>query len=310
MRPDLIVTVADANFVNQAKQLFSSIHFKGGWQGDYMLLSFGVPAAATAWFQDRGILVRECTPIFSPQEWAARLPADALEGTSKYTVATMGKFYLLLPEFRRWSTVVYLDSDIIVRASLRGLARARRFSAVPDYGKTLLDQFVDVRYAAHLESELDQLSAHASLATKTFNAGVFAFPTDVVQDGAFDTIVAIARKYIGVARYGDQLAWNLLFHRQWDPLSYAYNYFVYYLTDMGATARPDRLYGAVLHFPGLDQRPWDETNLFYPEWKENLARAGGMDVRQPAKPAWRRAISHAAALRWAALRDRIWEKTL
>jgi lipopolysaccharide biosynthesis glycosyltransferase len=310
MRRHLIVTVADTNFVDQAKQLMASAHFGGAWRDDFMLLAFGLSPGSIGWFRDRGILVRECEPIFSEHEWKTRLPVEALHGTSKYTVATMGKFHLLRPEFRRWSTITYLDADIIVRAPLHALRRVRQFSAVPDYGKTLRDQFVDPEYAPQLNAEICELSGRVSLSARCFNAGVFAFPTSVIDNDTFDTIVRLARRYLGLARYGDQLAWNLFFHNHWARLSFAYNYFVYYLTDMGMTARADRFYGAILHFPGLDQRPWAETNVFYPEWIYNLRRAETMDVRIPAHIPLRTRLSAEVRLRLATARDRLVDKTL
>ncbi len=307
----LIATVADTRYIEQAKQLFASVYFAGGWQGDYMLLSFGIPADERRWFEERGILVRTCDPIFEEKQWQDRIPQEVLKYTSNYSAATMGKFYLLKPEFRRWKKVVYLDCDIIIRASLNRLLTVTAFSAVPDYGKTLKDQFISPKFATNLEDVLEDLSQGYSLHTPTFNAGVFAFPTDTIKDGAFDQIVGIAKRYVNVAQYGDQLAWNLFVYGRWFPLSYAYNYFVYYLTDMGVTASPKRYYGAILHFPGLDQRPWDPTNVFYREWKNNLERSRNMDVRVPnKKPPLTTRIANYFRLQRDTIRDRIWEKTV
>lgn len=306
----VIVTVADAGFVDQAKQLFSSVYHAGGWRGDYMLLAFGVPADARRWFEDRGVLVRECDPLFTEEEWSSRVPHGALEGTSKYSVATTGKFYLLLPEFKRWKTVVYLDCDIIVRASLNRLGRVTRFSAVADYGKTVGDQFIDPEFAPQLEGELRDLSSRYSLAAPTFNAGVFAFPTRVIDNNSFNEIVTLSRRYVRLARYGDQLAWNLFFYGRWDRLSSAYNYFVYYLTDMGETAQADRFYAAVLHFPGLDQRPWAATNVFHQEWKENLRRSEEMDVRVPVRRTLANVVYSGLNLQWARARGYFTQRKL
>jgi hypothetical protein len=36
----LLVTLADEKYIDQAKQLFSSAYWNGGWDGDFMLLSY------------------------------------------------------------------------------------------------------------------------------------------------------------------------------------------------------------------------------------------------------------------------------
>ncbi len=310
MASALIATVADEQFIDQAKQLFASVHFAGAWPGDYMLLSFGISSDQRRWFEERGVLVKNCDPLFTEKQWRERMSQEALEGTSKYSAATMGKFYLLGPEFRRWKTVVYLDCDIIVRAPLKHLSTVTGFSAVPDYGKTLEDQFIDRKYATNHNDVLEDLSQRYSLLAPTFNAGVLAFPTAMIPDGAFDHIVALAKRYMDVARYGDQLAWNLFFYGRWTHLSYTYNYFIYYLTNLGATASAKRFYGAVLHFPGLEQRPWDPTNVFHNEWRDNLRSSENMNVRIPTiLPVTTRIANH-FRLQWATIRDRIWEKKL
>ena len=38
-----MVTLADENYIDQAKQLFSSVYWNSGWKGDYMLLAHNIP---------------------------------------------------------------------------------------------------------------------------------------------------------------------------------------------------------------------------------------------------------------------------
>jgi hypothetical protein len=65
VKKDLLVTLADANYVDQARQVFSSAYWNGGWSGDYMLLAYGVPERDLQWFRDKGILVTECEPVLT-----------------------------------------------------------------------------------------------------------------------------------------------------------------------------------------------------------------------------------------------------
>jgi hypothetical protein len=62
-KDSVIVTLADKNYVDQAKQLFSSVYWNAGWKGDYLLLSSGIPEEELKWFRNKGIIVYECKPL-------------------------------------------------------------------------------------------------------------------------------------------------------------------------------------------------------------------------------------------------------
>ena len=62
-KKNLLVTLADENYIEQAKQLFSSVYHNSGWKGDYMLLSHEIPESKLKWFRDKGILVKKCESI-------------------------------------------------------------------------------------------------------------------------------------------------------------------------------------------------------------------------------------------------------
>ncbi|HZL42655.1 MAG TPA: hypothetical protein VFD66_05190, partial [Verrucomicrobiae bacterium] len=67
------MTLADRNFLPQAKQLFSSVYWNAGWAGDYMLLAHEVPEDQLQWFQDKGILIRNVKPLFAREFGNERL---------------------------------------------------------------------------------------------------------------------------------------------------------------------------------------------------------------------------------------------
>jgi hypothetical protein len=52
----LLATLADEAFLDQARQLFSSVYWKARWRGDYLLLAHEIPEGKLAWFRERGIL--------------------------------------------------------------------------------------------------------------------------------------------------------------------------------------------------------------------------------------------------------------
>ena len=86
MKQNLLVTLADKNYIQQARQLFSSVYWNAGWNGDYMLLSHGIPDDELKWFTDKGILVKKCQPLH-----------DKSIGLG-YDPIVLDKFYLFTPE--------------------------------------------------------------------------------------------------------------------------------------------------------------------------------------------------------------------
>ena len=279
MKDFLLVTLADEKYLEQAKQVLSSAYYKAGWPGDLMLLACRIPGRHLAWFHERGILVKECEPLFDAETWNSRLPPEALLGTSRHPPVSTAKSLVFTPEFKRWRVIVYLDADIIVRGPLDRLTRVRRFSAVSDYGKALLDQIIDPTWNPTANSAIQAFSERYDLGRESFNTGVFALPTEIIQPETFRRARDLLTQCLPYARYADQLALNFLFYDRWSSLPRVYNYFVYYLTEkQGRKARPEKFNGVVLHFPGLDQRPWLLENRFYSEWIENLANAEHIDA--------------------------------
>ena len=59
----LLVTLADKDYINQAKQLFSSVYWNTGWKGNYLLPANEIPEKKLKWFRDEGILIKKCKPL-------------------------------------------------------------------------------------------------------------------------------------------------------------------------------------------------------------------------------------------------------
>ncbi len=179
MKKNLLVTLADSNYVDQAKQLFSSVYWNAGWKGDYMLLAYDIPEKDLRWFRDKGILVRECEPILTESE--IRIGHAPL--------TTLSKFYLFTTEFKKWKNIVFLDGDIIVRGSLDTLVQTRGFAAVRILNMlrtSLKGQFHDRnRSNNHLFKELE---SQCDLRRPAFNSGVMAFNTDIISENDFQNL--------------------------------------------------------------------------------------------------------------------------
>ena len=253
----LLVTLADSNYIQHAKQLFSSVYWNAGWKGDYMLLAHEVPEAELVWFRERGILVRECTPIVRP----------TLAGV--YPLSVLNKFYLFTPEFQKWENVLFIDPDIIVRYSLDDVAHVRGFHAHRD------STFLGVLQNQFAPGSFKNLDFNPN--APALNTGVMAFSTDIIVESTFDAMLNMATRYENISLYAEQSILSLYFYGTWRHLSFLYNIFMPALIDRYHIA-PAHIDGPILHFCGKD-KPWNPGNFFYEEWKTNLDNAERIDLQ-------------------------------
>jgi len=264
MKQNLLVTLADRNYIEQAKQLFSSVYWNAGWKGDYMLLAHEIPEKDLKWFRDRGILIKKCKPLY-----------DKTIGTDGHPGIVVTKFYLFTPEFKKWKNVVYLDADIIVRSSLEDITKFKKFAAVTEIymGKlcALKNQFNNI----HLKI-FDEVKKEYNLNTVSFNAGLMSFNTDIINDNTFDHLKNLLIKYNSICHYGEQAILNLFFYKKWSKIPLIYNVCINY-----ALEYPPKK-AIVFHFAGIKkgQKPWDSENTFYEEWKRNLEKAELIDLKK------------------------------
>jgi len=279
----LLVTIADAGYIDQAKQLFSSVYWNAGWKGDYMLLTSDMPESELAWFRDKGILVKRCEPTsevkLSNIEYPPIDPSLSEEKRSaierlRESPVMLGKFELFTPEFRKWDTILYLDSDIIVRYSLDRLTQIKGFWATLDDPafRSIKNQFhknwPDDPDFKKLENEFD-------LQKPAFNAGMMAFSTDVIKENTNAELWSLFRRYHRISTYLDQPIHNLYFSSQWNRLGYAYNLPVaIWISKYGSRKKVN---GIVLHFLG-SKKPWFKDDAFYDEWRANLDKADKIDL--------------------------------
>jgi lipopolysaccharide biosynthesis glycosyltransferase len=256
MERKLLLTLADRNYLDQAKQLFSSVYFNAGWKWDYMLLSYQVPAEELRWFKDRGILIKECEEIVD----------GPMEG---YPPVVFSKCFMFTPEFKQWTHIVYLDADIIVRASLDNLANVRGFSAVEDA--------VDLQGQAR--------DGGVSLTGRAFCSGVMAFNTKIIKNNTFEGLKDLCQRYQKISAWGEQLAFNLYFYKKWRKLPIVYGLFICQQKNAYGISL-NKIRSIILHFVSGD-KPWDRNNYFYDEWKDNLDRADRIDLRnRPVGKRW------------------------
>jgi lipopolysaccharide biosynthesis glycosyltransferase len=268
MKKDLLVTLADRSYINQAKQIFSCVYWNAGWRGDYMLLSHEIPEKELKWFRDKGILTKKCKPISS-------------KNFIRWPACVLSKFYLFTSEFKKWKNIVFLDADIIVRASLDELAKIKGFAVVqPIYVPKLINMF---NFSKKNKKLFIELGKDYNLKESAFGSAAMAFNTDIIKKDTFSKLKRLFQTYREIVDGIDGII-NLCLYKKWTKLPLAYDQSVHRLTK-GYKIKPEKVKGIILHFPG--PKPWDSKDFFYNEWKYNLERAEQIDLNKIQSPAKR-----------------------
>ena len=258
----VIVTLADQNYVEQAKQLFSSVYWNSGWKGDLLLLAHGIPEEKLSWFRRKGILVYECEPL---SESAGTI------GIRHHTRVVLAKFYLFKDYFRRWDKVIFLDGDIIVRSSLDGLIAVPGFAAPSATPHDLREEFHNTDPSLYR-----RLKQEHRLSGPAFNTGVFCFDTASIEEGAFDAACRLFERYQKLSRFADEGILNLLFRGRWLLLPDQYNVYPEPAC-YERSLKPHELQGVILHFVS-SEKPWNRRSSFHREWLANYNKADQIDL--------------------------------
>lgn len=288
-KKNLLVTFADKKFIPQIKQVFSSAHHKGGWDGDYMILTPDIEGEDAKWFIDRGIIVNK-QPI----------PFD-VGGLKKFPATIYLIFYIFTQEFKKWQHVLYLDVDVIIRADLSALTKVKGFAAAPEvFNNSLKHQF----YLRHLQShdyapskytgisfeehkkKYKELKQEFNLRTVGFNAGIFVVNTDIINQDTFSNLVDVYKRYGRIISFPPQGELNLFFYNNWEKLPLVYNSYVFLWHNFYKVPL-NKLDGILLHLvQAADKniKPWDKESPFYQEWRSNLDLADSIDINHPKKP--------------------------
>lgn len=259
MKQNLLVTLADEKFIMQAKQLFASAFWNGGWSGDYMLLSHQISDEKLQWFIDKGILIKKCNPI--------QLKTLKLS----YEPVVLDKFYLFTEEFKIWDTIIFLDSDIIVKSSLEYLLKVKYFGAAKDsYSLRLKSQFFDTS-----KNQINERKFNFN--RPAFNSGVMVFKSSIIKPTTFSDLTELTSKYSENFKFGEQPALNLYFYQKWESIPPIFNVFI---TNHGYKL-PKSLKCVAIHFFARFNEfspVWDTRNSYFTEWKGNLEKADRIDL--------------------------------
>jgi lipopolysaccharide biosynthesis glycosyltransferase len=275
MRTKVLVTLATEDRLDWAKQLFAGAYFKGGWQGDYMLLAYELPENKLDWFRNKGILIKNCQKLSDKK-------------VVNFHSCVLNKFTPFTPEFRRWDNVVFIDSDIFIEASIRDLAEVDGFAACADYYYKLNSEIINPKYKTENEEYgprqeflSKRIRQKYDLERFAFNSGVMAFSTDIIEDNMLESLVELFAEYGDVCAKGDQSILNLFFYNKWKKLPVAYNVpFNYYVEKLHI--KPEKIRGIMFHV--WHRKPKDLGDFFYEEMKQNISRFELIDIDHPKSP--------------------------
>lgn len=264
----VLITLATEDFLDQAKQLFSSAFYNAGWKGDYLLLTFEeTDDEKLQWFTNRGIIVKKTKPV------------DSILYFSRHQYVMYAKYSLFTHYFKKWKTILFLDSDIIVKESLEALVRLKGFHAARTYtGSLKMMYFEDTDTAVY-----DEIKRNYDLGAPSFNAGVMLFSTDIIKPQTYSELIELTYRLRHVVKSSEQAVLNLYFYGQWEELPRIYNFTptlkVFSKTKLRKILESDSPYmrPIMLHFLG-NNTPWRKNNLYYDEWKDNLAKAEKIDL--------------------------------
>ena len=268
IKDNVLVTLADSNYIDQAKQLFSSVYLNAGWDGDYLLLAHNIPEEKLTWFRDKGIYVYECRPLESGND----------RNCGNHAPTILSKFYIFDVYFKKWKKVVYLDADIIVVGSFVELNSFSSFYARPDYGgKLLRDQIIHRLDSHDLVALKRSLEDRYDINSTSFNAGVLVMNTDIIQADSFRKICVLWKEYGSLSLFGDQLITNLFVYGKWKPLPNRFNCYMP-ICSRSKSFFKDNLDVIIFHFIGV-KKVWQVKNPLLSVWKSNLERAKDIDFR-------------------------------
>ncbi|MDD4215578.1 MAG: glycosyltransferase, partial [Bacteroidales bacterium] len=241
-------------------------YWNAGWDGDYMLLAHDIPDEELKWFIDKGILVKKCKPPRDNIFYSIKM---------KYSTVVLNKFYIFSVEFKKWEHIVFLDCDMIVKASLDRLVKIKGFGAV-DADIRLSEQFLPRTQI------YDEIKNNYNLNKKSFNAGVLAFSTDVICDGTYEKLIGLFNRYENVARCLEETILNIYFYKNRIKIPMVYNHFISVL--MFHKIKHNKTKAIIFHFMRIygDEkfRPWYPENPFYNEWVQNLKKADFIDLNR------------------------------
>ena len=274
MKKYVLVTLADKNFINQAKQLFSSAYHNGGWDGDYLLLSCNIPEKELKWFRKKGIRILKCKSLYD--KWSINVNRFNQRFISQIYLY---KFYLFTDYFKKWKNVVFLDSDTIVKASLKELKNIKGIAFALDCCPKLKKQFLEKKFINNEKEKkiLQSLRDKYHFEEKALNSGIIVFSTDIIKKEMLKNFLNLYNYCKNILIPPEQAIFNIYFYKKWKELPSVYNTYHFLFSDK------EDINSIIIHAVGPN-RAWDKNSRFKKEWEENLKKADLINIKNPKAP--------------------------
>jgi len=260
----ILVTLADEGYLDQAKQIFSGAYYSGDWKGDFLLLAFDVSEEKLEWFTKRGILVVSAQPFNRDYERKAQILFSKLELFKTY--------------FKRWDKVIYLDTDMLIRRSLRGLLKYDGLCGVQGVRKATVRDRIP-RPASDTPDEdknlYKELEAQYFLDGPGINGGLYLIDTRLIQDDTYEKLCDFVLRYRSLFNGYDECVICTIFAEKLRLLPLSYNVYV----RLYGMNHPEKAKGAILHFvDSACTNPWMAESPFYAQWTKSLKQSEKIDV--------------------------------
>ena len=245
------VCVANQAYLDYVRRVFQSLR-RSGWSDDLLLITdTNNPPETLTWFHTHKITVWELPLLIEEQDWWAHQAAG-------HNPITLHKLYLFTERMKQWRHVVFLDADIILNRSIERLSAVDGFHACDDLFHSLGEQIKD-------PNDISLLSeAGYDVSGPSFNTGVMAFSTDILDADVEKRLYDLTRRFFGHSRWGEQLIVNLLWYRRWKALPVGYNFFPAWMKSPGDVSG----LAFVWHYPDKE-RPWNPASPHHERWQRS-----------------------------------------
>lgn len=276
MGKSLLVTLADKKYLDSAKQVISSAYFNGSWSGDFMLLANSLAKEELEWFSKKRILIKNCEDF--EEKIILKKDPNRIGKWEEWMETAAKKIYLFHGFFKNWDNIVFLDSDVMVRASIRGLSNVNGFLACEDclnFGDQIYK--IDALKPQEDREKYKKLKKIYNFKSPAFNSGVMAFKTNLIKEETFSDLKRYMQEYQLLAYLGDQTILNIYFYKKWKKLPLVFNGYAPFLVGSNLKTITVHTIGYVDNIG----KPWEEKCPYHKEWKKNLSMADFLNIKNP-----------------------------
>lgn len=198
---NLIVSICDANYVEQTKYLFGALRRWGNWSGDFCLVCNGLPEKIVSMFIGKKILV------------------DVLNVAQNYNWAKVNVFDL---PFTIYDRVLYLDQDMVVYGDVNKIFEQEGAFLSDSDSKLVRNEF---ECGPEIFEEMEK---EYNCGETAFCAGLFRYDKSIVPGNMVSQLENIREKYKSINKLNgikdgmaDQPILNLFFAGRWQQFNNA-----------------------------------------------------------------------------------------